>query len=155
MLEYRLVGLGEFHRLAQSLVQDHFNEVASSKGDFDFELNWRILQDMSDAGFLYICAAFADSNLVGYALIMKVPNLIHAQVKTCAIQSMYLAPKYRKGSTGIRLVRFAENVAKALEAEELRVSISKNSKSSRGKPLSGLFTNLGYKFKEVVYSKKM
>lgn len=155
MLTYRLIGLGEFETLAQELRQQHFNEVSSSKEDYEFNFNWPIWRDLSDAGLLYICGAFDKATLVGYVPLLKVPNLVHAHVRTCIIQSIYLAPDFRKGIAGLKLIRFAEKLAMALEAEELKVSISKNSKSRRGKPLSELFTNLGYKFKEVVYSKKL
>lgn len=155
MLEYRLIGLAQFYELAQDLIRDHFNEVASSKEDFGLDFNWQIWQDMSDAGLLYICAAFDGDNLVGYIPVIKVPNLIHAGVRTCIGQSIYLVPKHRKGFAGIRLIKFAENLAKALDAEEFKVSISKNSKSGKGEPLSRLFTILGYKFREVVYSKRL
>lgn len=155
MLTYRLVGLGEFYDLAQQLIQDHFNEVSSSKGDHEFNLNWQILNDMDQAGFLYIYGAFDNIKLVGYVLVMKVPNLIHAHVKTCIIQSIYIDPLYRKYRAGLKLIECAEKLAKALNAEELKVSISRNSKSKHGKPLSMLFTNLGYTFKEVVCSKKL
>lgn len=155
MLTYRLVGLEEFYALAQDLVKDHFNEVSSSKDDFEFNFNWRIWFDMDRAGFLHIYGVFDGKNLVGYAPVMKVPNLINAHVRTCIVQSIYIDPQYRKGTAGIKLIRSAEKLARALDAEELKVSISKNSKSSKGKPLSGLFTNLGYKFREVVYSKRL
>lgn len=155
MLRCQIIGLDQFYDLAQDLIKENFLETSPTKGDHEFNLNWEMIEHTDKAGWLHIAGAFSGDELVGYALVLKVPNLLHAHIKTCILHTIYISKDYRKGRAGIRLIKFAENMARALDAEELRVAISRHSKTRQDKPLSNLFTVLGYGFKEVLYSKRV
>lgn len=155
MLSTRLIGLADFYRLAQDLILNNFQETGPSKEDRELDLNWDMIQNLFNAGWLHIAGLLKDDKLVGYAFVLKVPNLLHKSVSTCLIHTVYVAKEYRKGRNGLMLIKYAENLARALDAEELRVAISRFSKTRQDKPLTDLFAVLGYDFQEVIYSKRV
>lgn len=139
--------------MAAPLIAEQFEEASSSKGEYPLSINWEVGYNFESVNCLYVCGMFDGTHLIGYVMIFKVPNLFHSMVTTALFQATYIMPEYR--GHGLRLIRYAEKVAKALECTEIKISISKRSKSRDGRPLSTLFTLIGYTFKEVVFTKRL
>jgi GNAT superfamily N-acetyltransferase len=150
MLAYRIMGLRAFHALSPDLAKAHFTEASSYNKELELDMNWEVYSSYEQAGLLQIAGAFDDKRLVGYAFVIKVPNLLHKQVVFGMVQFIYLDPAYRKGRNGLRLIKFAENIAKVLGCNYVTFSISK--KQSQ---VLKMFTGLGYSLREAVISKRL
>ena len=155
MLSFRLMGFGEFQAKAQSLIKDNFEESSSSKGEHKLNVNWPLYQQFIDLNLLQIVGAFEGQDFVGYAIVIKTPDTWDMGKMSGMVQVMYLKPESRKGMAGVRLIKFAMNVAKAMECGEIKLYISRRSKSKRKKPISRLALGLGFTFKEAVFTKQL
>jgi GNAT superfamily N-acetyltransferase len=112
-------------------------------------------QRFYDAGVLCVVGCFSDSILVGYGVVIKLPELWGLGGFVADVVSIYLLPEYRKGLNGFRLIRFVENAARVLECKEIKVSVSRRSKDKLGRPRTNLFAKLGYSFREAVLVKRL
>jgi GNAT superfamily N-acetyltransferase len=153
-LRYRIVGLGDMHQ-AQDLLVAAYNESASSAKQYPLNVNWVQYQKFSDAGLLHICGCFDGATLVGFVLVIKSLELWGLGGFVADVTAIYLRPEYRKGLNGYRLIRQAEKLATAIDCREIRFSVSRRSKSHRGKARANLFATIGYQFREAVFTKRL
>jgi GNAT superfamily N-acetyltransferase len=153
-LQFRIIGLGDLAQ-AQELLATGYNEAASTARQYPLSINWAQYQKFVDAGLLHICGCFNGNTLVGFVAIIKLLELWGLNDFVADVAAVYLLPDYRKGTNGYRLLRYAEKVAIAVDCKEIKFSVSRRSKSSKGKPRANLFANLGYQFREAVFVKRL
>src|SRR5258706_43857 len=113
MLTFRLMDLESFYNQVHELSAAHFQEASSYNGELDLDMDWETYARYYNAGVLKIVSAWHGKEFVGYAFVIKVPVLLHKSVLMGMVQFIYLKPEYRKGRNGLKLIRYAENVAKA------------------------------------------
>lgn len=96
-----------------------------------------------------IIGAFSGETLIGYSVNFVIKNLHYSDLIMCQNDLLYLDPEYRKGITGIRLLRETEKRAKALGA---------NFVAWHAKPdtvLDQVLTRLKYKVQDIIYTKEI
>lgn len=153
-LQYRIIGLGDISQ-AQDLLEAAYNESASTAKQYPLKVNWQQYQRFADAGLLHICGCFDGDTLVGFVWVIKLLELWGLDGFVADVTAIYLKPEYRKGVNGYKLIRYAEKLAVAIDCKEIKFSVSRRSKSQRGKARTHLFTNLGYQFREAVFVKRL
>ena len=67
-------------------------------------------QVFESAGLLRTAGAFADGKLVGFVSVMVTPS-VHVEAKIVTVDSLFLDKRYRRGSNGLQLLKWAIQVA--------------------------------------------
>lgn len=94
----------------EPLTVAHWNEIAAHTEDYPLDIDWQKYKVLEAMGMLHIVTARTDGGvLVGYCITF-VTNHLHYKSTMFGINDiLYIAPEYRQGWTGVKLVSFALN----------------------------------------------
>lgn len=129
------------------LLEEHWNEIATNKHIIKLNPDWEIYHQLEQKGTLSIFTAREDGKLIGYFVTTTMANIHYKDHLFATNDIIFIKEEYRKGFTGIRLIKFAE---KSLKQDGVSVLII-NTKIH--KPFDKLLLWLNYKHIENVYSK--
>lgn len=115
--------------------------------DEPLEVDWKLAEHLCSVGAMVVVAARESGILVGYCLFYLSPALERRGTLVATQGPWYVSPKWRRGPTGIRLLREALRVVEGLGA--LRAFTHFWSRSDPR--LADLFTRLGGHLTETVY----
>lgn len=132
---------------AQELLEAHWEEIALNKDKIKLNPDWDAYQDLEHNNKLKVFTARDGSTLVGYFVVIIGTNLHYKDHVFAVNDILYLAQGYRKGFTGIKLIKFAEKCLKADGVSVLNINTKIH------KPFDQLMVYLGFKPIERVYSK--
>jgi len=141
--------LADAYRDAIALTELHYAEIAPYPDLFKLNPDLDAYDKMEKAGVLKVITARDDGALVGYFLLMMRAHPHYRDVKTAVEDMKFLHPSYRTGYTGVRMIQYAEHVAKAAGCKV----ILQRSKAKSGH--GALYARLGYDLMDEVYSKRL
>lgn len=125
----------------------HWEEVGQNKIKMQLDPDIGKLDRLNASGMLHIVIAREDGKLIGYHASI-IDTLMHYKNVLAAKGDLYwLAPEYRKGSTGIKLLKEVERTLK-LRGVQVMYDITKLYLDK-----GPIFEHLGYKPIERTYSK--
>jgi len=133
----------------QPLLQKHWEDVALNQDKVKLNPNWRAYQFLEREGALHITTARNKGRLVGYVIYL-LSNWLHYKEEVLADGDIFwLDPDYRKGMTGVRLLKEAEQslIARGVTAISNKVKLHKD--------VGRVFERLGYTPIERVYMKRV
>lgn len=131
------------------LLANHWVEIAHYK-DIPLDIDVERYRAMEAAGMLRVFTARLEGRLIGYAVFVVNRNS-HYRSSVQAVQDvLYVDPHERRGLTGLKLVKFADEV---LRVEEVQV-VYHHVKAKH--PILGrLLGRLGYEVVDVIYAKRL
>jgi len=132
---------------AKELLELHWEEIAINKEKIKLNPHWEAYVDLEDAGQLRIFTARENDKLIGYFVVIVGINLHYKDHVFAVNDILYLHKSWRRGLTGVKLIKFAE---KCLKLDGVSV-ISINTKTHR--PFDSLMSYLKYNMVERVYQK--
>ena len=103
---------------------------------------------MEQSGFMHPICSFNDNKITGF-LNLLVNIIPHYGVPIATTESFFVSKKHRKGGTGLKLLNYAENLAKRLGASACLIS------APYGSRLDKVLARSSYNRSNVVYSKKL
>lgn len=139
---------------AALLLRSHWQEVGSCPQTHTLHVDTSLYTAIEQAGGLHITTARCDTGLataklVGYAVYF-VQDYAHVQgLRMAQSDAIYLAPKYRKGFTGLRLLQAAESALLALGVKNIMQTCTTK------RDFSCLLRRMGYTNSETVYRKEI
>ena len=132
----------------QPLIEAHKEEVSIFEGE-PLSVDWESYYKIQAGGFLKMYMCRVDSALVGYAIYI-VNIHPHYSNMLCAIQDvLFLSKKERKGSAGMRLIRYSEQQLKALGVD----MVMQHTKQK--KDLSRMLSRMGYNTCDIIMTKRL
>ena len=134
---------------ALPLLLDHYNEIALNKETTPFDPSWEQYWTLEQAGVLHIVTARDEGKLVGYSAYILLKRNLHYALSVAESDIFYLAPEYRKGLNGARMLKFAEDSLRALGVQR----IVTKTKLTPEHDLGPLLERLGFAPIERVYVK--
>lgn len=132
---------------AKHLLDLHWQEIAINKQKIKLNPHWDAYQELEKENQLRIYTARENQNLVGYFVLIIGMNLHYKDHVFAVNDVLYLHKDWRRGLTGVKLVKFAE---KCLKKEGVSV-MTINTKTHR--PFDKLMEYLKYNMVERVYQK--
>ena len=96
------------------LLERHYQEVALHKEHIPLAPDWTRYKKIADANALCIVGARDNGRLVGYCVFYISPMMHYMTTLAANNDVIYLAPEYRNGFAGIRLIKTAEAALKKL-----------------------------------------
>jgi len=134
-------------REARPLLEKHWEEIAINKDHIKLNPDWEAYADLEASGNLKIFTARNDGALVGYFVVFVRKHIHYKDHLFAHNDILFLSEPYRKGYTGIKLIKFAEECLKADGVSVLTI----NTKTHR--PFDGVLQRLGFNHVENIYSK--
>lgn len=129
------------------LLKLHYEELTANKDRVKLDPVWDDYAALERMGRLAVYSARDGSRLVGYAAFFLNKHIHYAGWLPAINDVLFLHPDYRKGSTGIKLIRFCEQQVKKAGADEIVFHTKQNTVMLK------LLDHLGYATKEVVLGK--
>lgn len=128
------------------ILPDHYEELCVTK-DFPLEPDYAAYDNLQKLGMLRTITCRSDGTLVGYIIFIVQPHL-HYRSCTTAFEDLYYVKKeHRKGRTGIKLFKYAEQVLRETGVKRIIIHTKIHLDNSR------LFEYLGYKNTDKLFSK--
>lgn len=128
------------------LYREHYEEIAFYK-DIALEPDEETYMALAPA--LRVYTVRDGGALVGYAMFLVRPNPHYRSSLTATQDVLYLKPAYRRGMTGVRLLRHAED---RLRAEGVQVVYHHAKRTNRVGELLG---RLGYDLVDTIWAKRL
>ena len=130
-------------------LQAHYDELSVTKNGYPLDPNWELYSKLGREGTLKVVTCRKDEELIGYIFFLLHYNL-HYRTMLVAMEDLYyLKKEERKGRTGIRLFKYAEEYLKSLGVNRVILGTKVHQDNSR------LFEYLGYTFFEKLHSKML
>lgn len=133
----------------QQLLNDHWREVALNHDDIPLDPDEERYFALCDSGALHLLTARSDGELVGYHISIISGHLHYRSTPHAFVDVYFLKKPYRRGMTGVRLIKEAEKSLKALGAKKIFTGTKLHDDLDRSK----VFERLGYKLIEHMYAK--
>mgnify|MGYP001567224449 FL=1 len=108
LLTFQVETLATAKHEAMPLLVMHWEEIALNKDTVPLDPDWDAYEKIESAGFYHVVTARDDGALVGYATYTIVRNLHYRSLIIAEADIFFLAPEYRQGMAGIRMLAFAE-----------------------------------------------
>lgn len=102
-----------------------------------------------EIGILRVYTCREDGVLVGYACFCLAFSLRHKTSFQATQDSLYLAPEYRKGSVGIRFLRYIESQLRSESVQVVRQH------THPGTSLDSILPKMGYEHVHNEYEKRL
>ena len=118
------------------LLQEHWKEIALHQDDIKLEPNWNTYSRLADQGALRVYTARKSGELVGYFVCIVMPSLHYMRHLFANNDILFLKKSERKGTAGIRLIKFAIEELKKDGVTLINVNVKK--KQDFGKVLEHL-----------------
>lgn len=132
------------------LCERHKDEIAHYK-DIGLKVDFDAYERMEAAGKLrlYAVRSLPSWELIGYEVVMVGPNIHYADSIQAKVDVLYLAPEYRRGRLGMRLIDYADAM---LKTEGVQVIYQHVKHSFNFGPM---LMRLGYEPIEQIYGRRL
>ena len=147
-IEYTVEKVTDHLESVVGLLKQHYEELSVTKG---FELNpdYEVYRQAAEKGTCRAVACKDNGEVVGYIVYFIGINLHYKDCLLATEDIYYLKPEYRRGMTGVRMFKFAEEYLKTLGVNMVRYSTKTHMDNTR------LFDFLGCSFIEKVFIKNL
>jgi hypothetical protein len=107
------------------LLDEHWKEIALHQDDIKLEPNWNAYSRMAEQGALRVYTARKSGQLVGYFVVFVLPSMHYMRHLFANNDILFLKKAERKGTTGIRLIKFAVEELKKEGVTLINVNVKK------------------------------
>jgi len=112
-MQYKQEFLDTVQKDIKPLLEKHWSEIALNQDKIKLNPDWGAYNTLERDGKLKIFTARDDEgNLVGYFVVIVGRHIHYKDHLFANNDILFLAKEYRKGFTGIKLVKFAEKCLK-------------------------------------------
>jgi GNAT superfamily N-acetyltransferase len=149
MIEYKEMSMVEL--LEITYINDLFNQYAKeSKIEAvpDYNVDKNMFQIMKDMDMIKTVVAINNKKIVGFGTILF-SRMFKYSVMAATIENIFVLPEYRKGGTGIKLLRMLEEEAKIRGCYTIFMSAPINGS------LDKIAVHYGYSKTNVTYAKRI
>ena len=119
MITYQVEKFSEVKPEMEDLIKMHYDEVALHKEYIPLDPDWDRYSLMEKNGALFIATARNDGDLKGYSWFFISNHIHYKSTKVAANDVLFLHPDYRKGTTGVKLIKFSEEELKKLDVNKI------------------------------------
>lgn len=133
----------EFTKLAQDYADESKIEEMPTHN-----LNYDAYRKLEQIGMYHCYGAFVDDNLVGLVTVL-VTTVPHYSVLIASTESLFVDDKHRRGGTGLKLLKAAEECAKENGAINLFVS------APMGGRLVQVMPRIGYRECQRIFCRRL
>lgn len=137
----------DYKREAAVLWPLHWDEIAMDKDAIKLSVDYAQYDQIDASGSLHVVVARSEGRIVGYHLSIIRPHLHYSQSLSAFTDIYFIVPEFRKGRTGINLMKFTEKSLKARGVQKMFTGTKLHLDMGR------LFEHLGWTETERLYTK--
>ena len=146
-MEFQVESFDDVKDDIKYLLDLHYNEIALDKEVIPLDPDWDKYRNLYNLGILKIITARDEGKIVGYSIFFVNAHLHYKSSIYANNDLLYLHPEYRKGSLGIKLIKYSEKVLRDLGVTKILWHIKFN------KDFRLLLHRLGYIDEDVIVGK--
>jgi hypothetical protein len=147
LIEFKQEFLSQVEEECQELIRLHWEEIALNKGKIKLNPDWESYYEAEKQNKFKVFTARSSGTLIGYFAVFIGSNPHYKDHLFAANDVIYLHKDFRKGMTGVKLIKFAEACLKQDGVSVLSI----NTKTHQ--PFDLILSRLGFNLIERVYSK--
>lgn len=129
------------------LLELHYEELTLHKEHIKLNPDFARYKTLADAGIVKIITARDQGHLVGYSIWIVNTNLHYQDAKMANNDVLFLHPDYRKGRTGIKLIKESERILKDQGVIKILWHIK------HAKDFRNILYRLGYADEDIIVGK--
>jgi GNAT superfamily N-acetyltransferase len=148
MITYEIGNAKECFDEISRLFQDHYSEISLLK-EYDLRPDYAKYFSIHQQENLKVILCKDEEKIIGYIVFFIGKHLHYIDCLLASEDIYYLKPEYRKGRTGIKMFKYAEQYLKSIDVKMIRYGTKVHSDNS------ALFEYLGYSLTEKVYTKML
>lgn len=148
MITYQEEALDEFLEEAKPILEVYYRDLVPEH-ELPFDPNYGEYLRAQDFGNLACVTCRSDGKLVGFVMFFMLPYLYSKKERIAIEDWYYLDEHYRKGMTGIRLLKEAEKVLKSYGVGIINIVCKAHQDRTT------LYERLGYTYTEKHFSKQV
>ncbi len=119
---------------------------------YDADNTENLVGGMIDLGGIVLLAENEEGDVVAVLVMLVTPMLFNPAHTVASEMVYYVSPEYRKGGLGIRMLKKAEQVAKAKGVKYISMVLLASVEPERP---AAVYNRLGYHQTEATYSKEL
>jgi len=129
------------------IFEDHYDELTLHKEFVRLSCHWDDYKKVEDSGMLFFLTARDDGKLIGYSIFFVRQHIHYKELKAASNDLLFLDKEYRKGMTGVKLIKKSEQELKKIGVQK----ITWHAKQSNY--LGELLMVLGYGVEDILFGK--
>ena len=132
-----------------TLLKLHYQELTLNKDKIKLNPRWNEYAMLESLGRISVYTARDAGKLVGYSAFFVHHHLHYSDTIVAINDVLFLHPDHRKGTTGVRLIRFCEQDLRLQDVQKIVWHAKVDTNLERLMPL------LGYRVEDVMYGKML
>ena len=113
VFDIRLSDINEMRGMAETMFEDHYQEIALHKSSMELDINWKRYYALEVQDAVVCLAAWLGCEMVGYSVNVIYQHMHYRNVRVCHNDVLYVAPEQRGGGLGVKLIEATESKARA------------------------------------------
>lgn len=146
-MRYQHESLTQVKDEVKPLLDDHWEEIALNKDTIKLNPDWKKYALLDANNMLRVFTARADGKLVGYFVVIVETALHYSDHVFAHNDIIFLAKEYRRGMTGVKLIKYAEKCLAEEGVKQLFIN------TKRHQPFDPILERLKFNEVEKVYAK--
>jgi GNAT superfamily N-acetyltransferase len=144
---FQIEKLSDIRDEVQPLLEIHWELIALNQDKIKLNPDWDTAEELCNQGRLKIFTARHKGKLVGYFALVVGTSLHYVDHKFATCDVIFVHPDYRKGMTGYKLIKTAEDYLKIAGVSLININTKVHT------PFDRLMEKMGYNLIERLYSK--
>jgi len=133
----------------EALSKLEWEEVNHFKDIFPLDIDWGLYYQLEDLGLFKIFTVRDGGKLVGYFSVIVSPAIHSSGRFRVGNDALFLHKGYRKGFTGVRLIKFVEKCLREDGFHQLQITFTENN------DITPILIWLGYEKVETKFEKRL
>jgi hypothetical protein len=148
MITYQVEKIKQIKDELHSLLRLHYEEIALDRDHIPLDPDWERYEALCDRGNLFVATARnEEQQLIGYSIFFVLNHLHYKSTLVASNDVLYLHPDYRKGTTGIKLIKISESELKRMGVTKICWHIKFH------KDFRNILYRMGYKDEDAIVGK--
>lgn len=131
------------------LLEQHWRELCTDTELMVLDPDWRGYYELEERGRTFVLVAELDGETIGYSLNLFGPHLHYRHLIVAQNDVLFMAPKHRGGTLGVRLIYQTEAVAKQRGAHVMSWH------AKRDTALEHVLPKLGYGVQDIYFTRRL
>lgn len=148
-MEIRQTTFAELHGQAGAMFEAHWREIALNKQLMALSPDLDAYGALESSGKLFTLCAHEGGSLIGYSVNFIANHIHYSDLLVATNDALYIAPEYRRGGIGIKLIRQTEIAARELGARMMSWHAKENT------ALCALMARKGYGVQDIIFTKEL
>lgn len=124
MISYEKLSVKEFFPSVKDLIDKQYEELVVDKDVLKLDINVEIYQELERLGMTEFHVIKDDGNPIGFQCWLISKHLFYKSAMIATAQSLYIDPKYRKGTFAYKFLKWTINEIKKHKPQQITMPVT-------------------------------